>query len=365
MNSASGFVTERLTFVYLTFEASDMTDRPFTNRISPLWLGLGVGAVLLAALFVTETALGRWSALTAGGEFDALARVSSGVLRDLRIAIVHCLVAGYVSAALLHVLRNARRTVGVLQEALNCTPEECDTLAASLRLSVRGLVITGVIAFLVSLLSPYVIPPVPPNPWDPSAWPPEVYWHRILGPITLVLQVWLGYAIVTVSLRMSRIARRLQTIDLLDLSPLAPFTRFGLTNALLLIGLLSIWSLMMIETGFGQMLIIIGGITLTGSVLTIVAPARGVHLRIRQSKEIELGWINAAITKRRAALQVAKPTGGGETADLIAYRKLIEEVPDWPFTTSTYMRLALYLFIPIVSWGIGIVAEELINRVLF
>ena len=73
-------------------------------------------------------------------------------------------------------------------------------------------------------------------------------------------------------LRDLRIARKLSQIDLLDHSPLRPFTQQGLTNALLLIGSLSIWSLMMLETGFGQMLWMIGGTTLLGTAVAFLTP---------------------------------------------------------------------------------------------
>ena len=335
-------------------------------RLSPLWLGIGISGSLIAILFATETALGRWDALLAEGEFDALARVSTGVLRDLRLAIVHCLVIGYVPAAFLHVVRSGRRTVLVLQGALDCTREECEALAASIRLSPRGIVIIGLIGFALAFTAPYMVPPVPPTPWNPSVWSPEVAWQRILEPVIFVWQFWLVYAIVTVSVRMSRIAKKLRHIDLLDLAPLAPFTHLGLTNALLLIGLLSIWSLMMLERGFGQIMILIGGITLAVTALALLFPVRGVHKKIRQAKDAELGWVNGEISKQRRAFQ--NPDAGqrsGGMADLVAYRSLVESVPEWPFTTSTYTRLILYALIPVASWSFGIVAEGLVGRALF
>ncbi len=335
------------------------------ERISPLWIGIGISGSLIVILLATETALGRWDELLAGGEFDALASVSSGVLRDVRLAIVHCLVIGYLPAAFLHVMRNGRQTVLVLQGALDCTREECETLAASIRLSARGLVITGLIGFALAFAAPYMVPPVQPTPWSPSAWSPEVAWHRILGPVIFVWQIWLVYAVVTVSVRMSRIAKKLSHIDLFDLTPLAPFTHLGLTNALLLIGLLSIWSLMMLETGFGQIMILIGGTTLVVTALALLSPVGGVHKRIHQSKEAELGWVNEEISKQRSALQNSDAgLRSGEMADLVAYLSLVERVPEWPFTTSTYTRLILYLLIPVVSWSIGIVAEEIVGRAL-
>jgi len=315
---------------------------------------------------VTEGVLGRWDLLLAEGEFDALARVSGGILRDVRLAIVHCLLIGYLPAAFLHVLRSGRRTVLVLRGALDCTREECETLAASVRLSARWLVITGLISLALSFAGPYMVPPVPPTPWSPLTWSPEVAWHRILGPATGLWTWWLGYAIVTVSVRMSRIAKKLSRIDLLDLSPLAPFTQQGLTNTLLVIGLLSISSLMMLETGFEQMMILNGSAGLVLIALALLSPVRGVHRRICQSKEAALSWVNGEISKQLSAFENSDAgRASGEMADLVAYRSLVESVPEWPFTTSTYTRLILYALIPVVSWSVGIVAEGIVERALY
>jgi hypothetical protein len=303
--------------------------------------------------------------MLAEGEF-VLARGSGGILRDLRLAIVHCLLIGYAPAAFLYAQRSGRRTVLVLQGALGCTREECETLAASVRLSGRGLVITGLIGIALSFLGPYMVPPVPPTPWSPSTWGPEVAWHRILGPAIGWWQWWLGYAIVTVSMRMSRLASKLNRIDLLDLSPLAPFTQQGLTNALLVIGLLSIYSLMLLETGFGGAVLAIGGMTLVVAALALLSPVRGVHNRIRQAKDSELRRIIGAISTQRSALEDPDASRRiGEMADLVAYRGLIEDVPEWPFTTSTYTRFILYMLIPVASWVLGGVAEEIVGRALF
>ena len=346
-----------------------MTDVGYRNtleRISPLWLGLGIGGSSLVLLLVSETLLGRWDALPMDGEFDPLARSPTGLLRDLRLAVVHCLLAGYLPAALLRVVQSGRRQVLSLRKALGCTREECEALSASVRLGTRGLVIAGMIGLAFAMAGPYLVQPVPATPWLPRSWSPEVAWHRLLGPPIGILTWWLGYAVVSVSTRMSRLARRLRHIDLLDLSALAPFTRQGLTNALLILGLIAIWSLMLLETGFGQMMVTYGGSALVVTAFALLYPVRGVHERIRQAKEAELGWANGEIAMCRHALQgSATGQSRGRMADLVAYRSLIESTPDWPFTTSTYTRLVLYLLIPVFSWGLGIIAEEIVSRILF
>jgi hypothetical protein len=165
---------------------------------------------------------------------------------------------------------------------------------------------------------------------------------------------------------MSRIAYRLSRIDLLDLTPLAPFAQQGLSNALLLVGALSVYSLMMLETGFMMLMLVVGGSALFLAVLALLAPVRGVQKRVRGAKQEELAWIAAHISGLRARLAESQAgTRSGELADMVAYRTLIENIPEWPFTGSTYLRLLVYALIPLASWGVGIVAEELIGRLFF
>ncbi len=342
-----------------------MKNQRLVQPISPLWLGIGISGSLLALFLVTETALGRWAELLVDGEFSALADVSSGVLRDVRIAIVHCLIIGYLPAAFLHVLRSGRRTVFVLQRALDCTVEECEVLASSVRLSTARLITIAAIPLALSFLAPYMVSPVPTAPWSPSSWSPEVVWHRILGPAQVVWAWWLGYAIVTVSVRMTRIAKKLRRIDLFNLSPLTPFTQQGLTNALLVIGAVSVWSLMLLETGFGQMMWVVGGINLVVAAIALLSPVYGVHKRIHKAKEEELGRANREISEQRNSLHDPGATRQyGKLADLVAYRGLIESISEWPFTASTYTRIALYTLLPLLTWTVGLIAEELIGQML-
>jgi len=120
---------------------------------------------------------------------------------------------------------------------------------------------------------------------------------------------------------------------------------------------------MLIETGFGQILIIAGIVTLMAAAFALWLPVRGLHTRIRQLKQEELDYLNREISTRRSSFQSSDSSRtSGEMADFVTYRGLIERVSEWPFTTSTYTRLFLYALLPVASWGIGIVAEEIVGR---
>ena len=120
----------------------------------------------------------------------------------------------------------------------------------------------------------------------------------------------------------------------------------------------------MIETGFGQMMVIIGGVTLIGTAFAMLVPVHGVHKIICQSKEEALGWVNGQIAEQQVLFQDAQAgQPSGRMADLVTYRGMVQDVPEWPFTLSTYTRVALYVLLPVLAWGIGVVAEEVLGRV--
>lgn len=341
--------------------------KPFRWIVASPWrLGLTLSGILLLSLLLSETLQHQWPEIARASRDGALARQTEGILRDLRIAVVHCLLAGYLPAAFLAVLRNGRRTVFALQGALDCTPEECGALADSIRFSPAGLVGAAAVALILSVSGPYIVPPVPAAPWNPATWSPEVAWHRVLGPWMAAWGGMLAFAIVAVSRRMSRLAIELKTIDLFDLKPLLPFTQQGLGNALLLMGFVAIAGLMLLtETGFGLMGLLVGTVILITAGLALALPLRGVHRRIIQAKAAELEWVEAKLRQQRDVLKKGADRTSGDLSDLAAYRDLVRAVPDWPINASSYVRFGLYLLIPIVSWAAAALVERLIDVIVF
>jgi hypothetical protein len=332
-----------------------------------LRLGLTISGLLLLGLMVSETLLDRWPGIARASQGGALARQSAGILRDLRIAIVHCLLAGYLPAAFLAVIRGGKRTVFALQGALDCSAEECEALARSIRFSPGGLAAAGLIGLGLGFMGPYIVPPVPEAPWNPAAWSAEVAWHRVLNPVISVSGAILIYAIVAVSRRMSRLATELTSIDILNVRPLLPFTQQGLTNALLLMGLVSIYGLMLLtETGFGLIALVVAGTILPIAGLALVLPLRGVHGKIKKAKRAELEWVDAALASRREELKAPQKMGSaGDFADLAAYRDLVRDVQEWPISATAYVRFVLYLLIPLVSWAAAALVERFVDVLVF
>jgi len=332
---------------------------------SPLRLVLSLGGLLLITFLASETFLDRWPAMVQASRSGTLARQPMGILRDFRIAVVHCLLLGYLPAAFLALVQGGRRTVLALQEALDCTPEECEALASSIRFSPGGLIVAVIIGLGVGFGTPFLAPPVPQDLWNPATWSAEVAWHRVLGPLMAAGAIVLAYAIMVVSRRMSRLAEELKSIDLFDLEPLLPFTQQGLVNALLLMGFVAIAGLVVLtETGFGLLGLLVGTAVLGGAGIAAALPMRGVHRRITQAKAAELEWVEAKLREQRTVLKAGADRTSGDLSDLAAYGDLVRSVRDWPINTSSYVRFALYLLIPMASWAAAAMVERLVDALL-
>ena len=92
-------------------------------------------------------------------------------------------------------------------------------------------------------------------------------------------------------------------------------------------------------------------------------PVRGARERIREAKGVELAWTRDGIRESRTHLHnlfsdTSPDASDGQMADLTAYQRLIEDVPEWPFRISTLVQVLLYLLIPVASWIGGLLIEN-------
>jgi hypothetical protein len=320
-----------------------------------LSLGLGLSAVLLLGLFVQEALLDRFS----------LMQTEPGVMVILRIAIVHCLQAAYFPAAYYALLGGTRDTVRELEEVLEPDDETWDA-GSAVRVRKSTLLIMCAIALVAAIGMPFM---TDDTPWNPSTWPPELWWHRVLG---ILSAVWAGFffaALWDTATQISRLADWIQTVDLLDLGVWSPFVKQALLTVLLVVGGLSVQALRLYEPGERVVLAITFGACLPLAILGLWLPVRGANRRISQAKDAEIARIYERIQASRAALLDGSAGGSTEVFSdqmpaLIAYLRLIERVPEWPFQPSTFVQAALYLMIPVASWFGSALVEGLMGRLI-
>ena len=196
----------------------------------------------------------------------------------------------------------------------------------------------------------------------------EFLWFLLVSPL-LWAQVSRAAFFTLLGLRLvSRLARSGVEVDLLDLSPLAPFGRIGLRNAFGWIVGSTIFSLLMLNVPLESLLTAYPGILsiLLIAIAALVIPLRPVHQAIRRAKREQLARVNAEIHRDREALGSGEHSGeaAARLPGLIAYRGAIESVREWPLDTPTLGRFSLYLAIPLGGWLGGALVERLLGLAL-
>ena len=152
-------------------------------------------------------------------------------------------------------------------------------------------------------------------------------------------------------------SNNIETLDLLDMQPYQPLIRQGLTNALLVIGMVSVISLLGVESRYWPTLV---GYWIGFTVLAwigLMLPLRGIRNKFRLTKNKQLDWCRQRLKASRDVLK----TGSGEgrsIADTLAYQTMINDLRNWPFDNSTLFRFTLYLLIPLGSWLGGAFVER-------
>ncbi|NIL94334.1 MAG: hypothetical protein GTO71_07825 [Woeseiaceae bacterium] len=310
---------------------------------NPFWIGIVFTIGLLLVFFVGRS-------LVDGAKNSAP--------DDLRVAITHILIMAYSASAYAYLLVTARRTTHDLSQVARSAPHWQRTIDRAGKHPRWILLVVGAASFLVvGVAVTHATTPEPTNPWEWQSWNYEVYWHRAT---TVLFMWWIGcfcYVTVAESARLSRLSDHIESLDLLDLRPYQPLIRQGLTNALLVFGMVSVLSLLGVESRYGP--------SLVGSWISFIAlawigmmlPLRGMRKKIRVAKDQELDWCAQSLKISRDALK----SGAAEQqsiAEIMAYRTLIENIRNWPFDSPTLVRFTLYLLIPLGSWLGGAFVER-------
>jgi hypothetical protein len=347
-------------------EAATARALPWTQRlaqaidVSPIWLGLAIAAALSAAFLVVELALDRFAALATSTDADPY--------RDFRLAFVNFLLLAWGPTAYLYAARGARDTRRALRPLFAGSDTEWAAVEAEAGTYPRAaLRIAGLVGAVAALVSPFFTESAATTPpYDPALWNPEVVWHRWGAPAIGWFAGRFSYAVLEEGRRLSALAARLGPIELFDPTSLAPFTRQGLRHALLAAGYPTILSTFLLEWGLGAIFVTMSLWTVAVAAVSVLLAVRGAHVRIHEAKERALAACRAALREARASAADLSRDGArlARVADLLALQARLDAVREWPFDTSTLVRVTLYVLLPLGSWLGGALVERLLGRVL-
>ena len=310
---------------------------------NPIWIGIVFTLGLLLIFFLGRTFV------------DGAESPPSG---NLRVAVTHILMTAYSASAYAYLLISARKTTHDLRPAAQYVPHWQKIVDRSGKHPWWILLVVGTASYLlVGVAVTNATTPAPTNPWEWQSWNYDVYWHRVT---TVLFMWWIGcfcYVTVAESARLSQFSDDIESLDLLDMRPYQPLIRQGLTNALLVFGMVSVLSLLGVESRYWPLLV---GSWITFIVVAwigLMLPLRGIRKKIRAAKDQELDWCRQSLKTSRDALKSG--AGGRQSIDeIMAYKTMIESIRNWPFDSPTLVRFTLYLLIPLGSWLGGAFVER-------
>lgn len=321
--------------------------RPWIPRLvdalpgNPASVGLSLAALLLV-IFIGGRLLSNTGGVSTPGDF--------------RLAVIHILLTAYAVFAYAYLLIAARKATLDLEVVAGHTKQWQQVIATVGKYPWWQLLIAGVVGVLIDIYATNMTT-LDSNPW---VWQENNYdssWMRVIGPFFAWSMSSLCYVLVVESARLSRLTDNIESLDLFDLLPYKPLVRQGLTNVLLLVGMVSVLSLFLLEPGFVAFLLQLVTLLAVTAWIGLMLPLRGIRKKISLAKQAELEWCQEALKVARTQLK-----SGDESqqsiVEITAYKTLIESIRNWPFDNPTLVRFGLYLLIPLVSMFGGAFVER-------
>ena len=314
--------------------------KSFIRGWSPTRVGVTVAGTLLTLFLIVEFAIGR------------LPRIPADDAPDAWIAVVHFLLLSGMIAAYLTAAGLGRASLEGLRASF---PEDQEAQLRHVPASRVHIAISGLVGLvLIGVLTPFL---TTPSPWVFSTWTPEVFWHRMIGPVLGLFTGMVLFASTRESLLVSRATARIEKVDLFEPERFAPLVRHGLTNGLLAVILTSLGGLFLLAPGQVRAVGPVWGVMLPLMIAGIVLPVWGARSRLHQAKTREMEWALEGIRKSRAQ----DPLDTQRLGAFSAYYEIVRQAPEWPFTQSSYARAAFYFLIPAGAWLVAVVIEAFLQ----
>ncbi len=328
--------------------------------MTPLFGGILFATLWGVAVLSIEALTGRLFVERSGEDLETF-------LVELGLVLILGELLIFVVAAMAAHENRTDRTIEELKLLAEVPEEGIKRVEAALSdySSVR-LAIVALTGFAFAFMAPILEFPIVGNydAFNPAFWSPEVYVHRIVGPLLGAGVALLVHVIISDSIRFWELAREITSIELTDLGRYMPFTAQGLSNAAIVIGFVAPFAFVAIVDRY---LLLVGSITLYGVVVALVGlflPVWALRERIQEEKAKEAEWCNARIPVARSALRKGDAAAGQELAGLLMYSKEVNEVHAWPIAPGGFARFTLFLLIPLGSWAGGALVERVVDSAL-
>ena len=330
-----------------------MISWPLTHR-ALLW-SAGIRPFLPLLIGIISTAVMGLFALWISWKTGIVAAVASGREPDIavRAPVTLYMMIGYLPMALYYLSGWTSGHLDTISArfALDLSPFRFRRKAGNL-LGAAGA-ITMYLLFLHGSSDPWLA--IQPGRWSAD------YPFVLAG---LLLMGWFifrfMFLLIWSALEVSRTARRIHSIDLLDTTLVQPYAQHGVRCSLLAVVGLSISSNLWLDPNSPALATVTTLVMLvSATAIALFLPTWGIHQRLKALKQEELREIRSAITARRDPRSRSPEDALQLRADLALERRLMD-VSEWPFDAGSYARVVLYIFLGLGSW----VGAALVERLL-
>ncbi len=175
------------------------------------------------------------------------------------------------------------------------------------------------------------------------------------------------YGALTNTRLISELQRQPLNINIFDPTPLEPVARLSLGISLTLIGGITLALLLFPDPKFllRPEGILVNGTLIVVAVLVFFLTMGNTHRVMADAKERELKLVRHNLSTMYQELK--ERTARGELEGMesfsdaitawLAYQKVIEDAPEWPYTTDLLRNLVVSTFVPILAWAAQILVE--------
>lgn len=212
----------------------------------------------------------------------------------------------------------------------------------------------------------FIILPNPPEftlqPWQ---------WSLEFGAVFLTMSLvgWFmgrfSYELVWSAIQMTKVARQLPEINLLETECYRPFIHQGVHSVLLIVILMSITAHLAANPGDSFVGAIVNVFTMLALAVTaLVLPVWGIHLRLRDQKLKELRQLREHIQVEQSKVVATSVETSNRLIGLLAMEVRIERVNDWPLDIGSFAKVGLYLLLGMGSWVGAALVERMLESAL-
>jgi len=328
--------------------------KPFSHRLiemipMPSYLtGLLVSCACFVGYFLVELNNGI-VAKTFSGEISSI---------GLRAGLMLMVLVGYLPVAHWYLRQWTWEHIGELNR--NFDLEDQRRLPKEVTLILIG--IFGWLAFVGLFL---ILPDPDGLLFQPWKWPVD---FTLLVLAISCVGWWLGrfsYELIWSALQLTKLAKRLPELNLLDAESHKPFTQHGVQSALLVVIVMSITAPIAVQPEGGIVGAAINSVfMLFLAVTALILPMRGIHLRIQAQKYRELATIRCHIHRENDKMLAETSKTDDRLAALLAMELRIERVQEWPFGGGSLFRVAFYLLLGLSSWVGAALVERMLESAL-